>query len=168
MTRFTTKKRMFFIFFNRKKVVHVDFQPINNAAKSFDYKEQLNTVIGVLGGDTANVVIHDDNARIHTSKEMKTYYRQNNLSRLTHSRFSPDLAPNDFWLIRKLKRALDNEKYIDDIVELYTKVCEILRNIPPEEFERCYNEWQVRMRMCIAAGGNYFEFKKRNLKRNRN
>ena len=46
--RYTYKKRMFFIFFNRKGLIHVDFQPMNNAAKSFDYIEQLDSVIGIV------------------------------------------------------------------------------------------------------------------------
>ena len=97
-------------------MVHVDFQPMNIAANSFDYTEQLGTVVDILGGDTSQIIIHDDNAPIYKSKETKNYYKMKKLSRLTHPRFSPDLAPNDFWLIRKLKKLLAN-RIVEDAVD---------------------------------------------------
>lgn len=82
--RYTYKKRIFFIFFNRKRLVLVVFQPINNAAKSFDYIEQLYSVIGICGGKGSQIILHDNNAPTHTSKEAKKYFKREKLIRLTH------------------------------------------------------------------------------------
>ena len=137
--RYTWKKRMYYLFFNSKGIVHVAFRPLNVAANSADYQVQLARVIENLGRDASKIVIHDDNARIHTSNSVVEFYRKIGLRRLTHPRYSPDLAPNDFWLISKLKRALDG-KYIATEQELFDEVMKILKSIPAHEFARCFNE----------------------------
>ena len=56
---------------------------------------------------------------------------------MTHPRYSPDLARNDFWLIRKVKCELSG-KNIYDKKEL-DEVMKILTSIPAEEYVRCYS-----------------------------
>ena len=67
---------------------------------------------------------------------------------MTHPRYSSDLAPNDFWLIRNLKRAMDG-KYIQGQQKLYLKAMKILKSIPAQEFARSFDEWLKRMHRCI-------------------
>ena len=74
-------------------VVHIAFLPMNQAANSIDYKEQVKSVISKQGN---NFCLHDDNARIHTSKLMQEFYVDSGLKRLGHPPYSPDLAPNEF------------------------------------------------------------------------
>lgn len=45
MNRYTTKKRMFFIFFSSKGLIHFDFMPLNQAATANSYAWQLQQVI---------------------------------------------------------------------------------------------------------------------------
>ena len=165
--RYTWKKRMYYLFFNSKGIVHVAFRPLNVAANSADYQVQLARVIENLGGVASKIVIHDDNARIHTSNSLVKFYRKTGLRRLTHPRYSPDLAPNDFWLIRKLKRALDG-KYFAIEQELFDEVMKILKSIPAHEFARCFNEWLIRMQRCIDRKGGYVEYRTRCIKRRKN
>lgn len=79
---------------------------------------------------------------------------------MTHTRYSPDLAPNDYWLIRKLKRSLDDFTAKDD-EDLYQKVIHVLYDIPSNDFEKRFNVWLERMKLCVEANGNYFEWKRR-------
>lgn len=65
ISRFTCKKRMYYIFFNISGVVHIAFRRMNQAANSIDYKEQAKAVISKQGN---NFCLHDDNARIHTPR----------------------------------------------------------------------------------------------------
>jgi hypothetical protein len=33
----------------------------------------------------------------------------------------------------------------------------MLKTIPLEDFQRCYQKWETRLHWCVAAQGNYFE-----------
>ena len=33
----------------------------------------------------------------------------------------------------------------------------MLKAIPVKDFQRCYQKWEQRLHLCIAAQGNYFE-----------
>lgn len=161
---FTTNKRMFFIFFNRRGLVHLDFQPLNQAAKSNNYEWQLIQVMDECKKQgMERIVIHDDNARIHTCKRIDNFQKSNKLDRLTHPKYSPDLAPNDFWLIGKLKKSMREIKFQDEY-EMYRHAYSFLKTIPESEYRNCFDNWIKRMHTCIREGGKYFEFRKRNLK----
>ena len=32
-----------------------------------------------------------------------------------------------------------------------------LKAIPVSDYQRCYEEWEQRLRRCVASQGNYFE-----------
>ena len=36
-------------------------------------------------------------------------------------------------------------------------VTDMLKTIPFEDFQRCYQKWEQRLHRCVAAQGNYFE-----------
>lgn len=166
MNRYTTKKRMFFIFFNNKGLMHLDFMPLNHAATANNYAWQLQQVMyewEKQGRNISELQIHDDNARIHNAAYIRNFYAEKGLKRMEHPRYSPDLAPNDFWLIRKVKRAMSGKKFVDEYA-MYRFAKEFLMSIPQSEYERCYDEWIKRMYRCIEANGDYFEYKPRKLK----
>lgn len=162
--RYTHKKRMFYLFFNLKGIVHIAYRPLNLAANAKDYVLQLERVKNKLGKDGAEIVIHDDNSRVHTAGVTYEFYMKTSISRLTHPRYSPDLAPNDFWFIRKLKKALSTKSYSNDEI-LFEKTLKISQKIPSSEFKRCFEEWRNRWQRCIDKNGDYFEWKPRVIKR---
>ena len=164
MMRYTQKKRMFYLFFNQKGIVHVAYRPLNQAANAEDYVLQLGIVKEKLGKYGIEIVIHDDNSRVHTAKLTYDYYMKTGMSRMSHPRYSPDLAPNDFWLIRKLKSALCTKKY-SNVDFLYENSLKILKKIPSREYKRCFEEWRKRWGKCIERNGDYVEWKPRVIKR---
>ena len=36
-------------------------------------------------------------------------------------------------------------------------VTDQLKAIPVSDYQRCYEEWEQRLRRCVASQGNYFE-----------
>ena len=70
--------------------------------------------------------------------------------------YSPDLAPNDFWLFPKLKEKLRGCSYerIEEIKEAVTKVTDTLTQ---EDFHGAFQKLLEWYNKCIAAGGDYFE-----------
>ena len=61
--------------------------------------------------------------------------------------YSPDLAPCDFWLFPKLRG------YRYETIE-ETKVIDMLTQ---EDFDRAFQKLLEWCKMCITAGGDYFE-----------
>lgn len=168
VNKFTTKKRMYFIFFNHKGLVRIDYQPLNVAAASNHYEYQLRRMIRkceLQGIPSDKIILHDDNARIHTSLRTRNFQDSVGMNRLTHPRYSPDLAPNDFWLIRKLKKAMRGH-FFQNQYKQYQFARHFLLSLPPEEYNKCFTVWIDRMKKCIEKGGEYFEWKERNLKTN--
>jgi hypothetical protein len=72
---------------------------------------------------------------------------------LEHPAYSPDLAPNDFFLFPKIKEIL-KERHFDDI---RTNTAAALKAIPQNQFQNCFEGWTRRWHRCIASKGVYFE-----------
>ena len=70
------------------------------------------------GMDISKLILHDDYAPIYTAKETKKYQNELKIKRMSHPSYSPDLAPNDFWLISKLKKFLSQRDYVDEYENL--------------------------------------------------
>jgi histone-lysine N-methyltransferase SETMAR len=51
-------------------------------------------------------VLHHDNASAHTVVSVREFLVKKNIPVLPHPPYSPDLAPCDFYLFRKLKLKL--------------------------------------------------------------
>lgn len=164
MMRYTTKKRMYYIFFNRRGLVHFSFRKQNKAATGLNYKLQLSKVVKKIRGNNSNIIIHDDNAPIHCSNVVSKFYTKSGVTRLPNPRYSPDLAPCDFWLIRKLKRSMD-DKYHSGERKLYLESLKILKSIPAHEYARCFDVWREKMEECIKRKGEYVEYRTRDIKR---
>ena len=71
---------------------------------------------------------------------------------VSYIRYSPNLAPCDFWLFPKLRGC--RYEIIEEMKEAVTKVIDTLTK------EDLYGDFQKlleRNNKCIAAGGDYFE-----------
>ena len=67
-------------------------------------------------------------------------------------RYSPDVAPCDFWLFPKLRGC--RYETIEGMKEAVTKVIDTLTQ---EDFHEAFQKLLERYNKCIAAGGDYFE-----------
>ena len=98
---------------------------------------------------------HHGNAPVHNSILVTDYLTKIDLKTVSHSPYSPDLSPCDFWLFSKLKENLRGCRYetIEKMKEAVTKVIDMLTQ---DDFHGAFQkllEWYK----CIAAGGDYFE-----------
>jgi histone-lysine N-methyltransferase SETMAR len=50
--------------------------------------------------------VHLDNCRVHFSKVTEQFFIKNQLLHVPHPPCSPDLAPSNFWLFRRIKTGL--------------------------------------------------------------
>jgi hypothetical protein len=58
-------------------------------------------------GPGSGLIIHADNARLHTTQRTLKFCRENRLEIVPHPPYSPNLAPSDFFLFGHVKRALE-------------------------------------------------------------
>ncbi len=59
-------------------------------------------------------LFHWDNAPVHTAAVVSSWFVAHDVQRLEHPPFSPDLAPADFFLFRKVKEGLGGQSLDQD------------------------------------------------------
>jgi len=78
------------------------------------------------------------------------------ITELEHPAYSPDLAPNDFFLFPKIKEILKGWHF-DDIDDIRCNKTATLKAIPQNHFQNCFEGWTRRWYRLIASQGEYFE-----------
>jgi hypothetical protein len=73
---------------------------------------------------------------------------------MAHPRYSPDLAPSDYWLFGTLKRRLVSYPDAASLAHVITKE---LHSIPIEEYQKTFQKWIERMKLGIQHRGDYFK-----------
>ena len=48
-------------------------------------------------------------------------------------------------------------RHFGTVENIEKAVTDQLKAIPVSDFQRCYEEWDQRLRRCVASQGNYFE-----------
>ncbi|UYV67645.1 hypothetical protein LAZ67_5001444 [Cordylochernes scorpioides] len=93
-------------------------------------------------------ILHHNNARPHTAHLVTKI--------LPQPPYSPDIAPNYFFLFPKLKAVLKGRHFDtrDDIIE---KSLLALKSIPKELYKNCFDNLGKRWRWCVEARGDYFK-----------
>jgi histone-lysine N-methyltransferase SETMAR len=60
------------------------------------------------------VLLHHDNARLHTPRATQERTEELQWELLEHQPYSPDLAPSDFHLFGPLQNHLDGKRFAED------------------------------------------------------
>ena len=87
----------------------------------------------------------------HNSILVADYLTKMGIKTVSHSPYSPDVGPSDFWLFPKLRGCL--YETIEEMKEAVTKVVDTLRQ---EDFHGAF-QYLLERYKCIAVGGDYFE-----------
>ncbi|UYV72458.1 hypothetical protein LAZ67_9003232 [Cordylochernes scorpioides] len=106
--------------------------------------------------NSKNLIIHHDNAPPHTTTSVLTYLAEHDIQILQQSPYFPKLAPNDFFLLPKLKMSLKG-RIFDTRESIIADSKKVLENIPKDAFSKCFKSWEKRWKLCIDAGRDYFE-----------
>ncbi|UYV65040.1 hypothetical protein LAZ67_3002893 [Cordylochernes scorpioides] len=92
----------------------------------------------------------------HTAHVVLQFLAKHSTIQIPHPPYSPDLAPNDFFLYPKLIMNLKGRKFDNvDMIQAESKAT--LRNLSKSDFISCFDNWKKRWNGCIEAGGAYFE-----------
>jgi histone-lysine N-methyltransferase SETMAR len=90
------------------------------------------------------IILHHDNARPHKAAITSAFLEEKGIELMPHPPYSPDLAPCDFWLFRKLKKFLRGKRFRSEN-EIDSAVHEFLASIPTEDWRGVFAKWQERM-----------------------
>ncbi|CAK1602587.1 unnamed protein product [Parnassius mnemosyne] len=73
----------------------------------------LPQVVSELRKENCNrrIILHHDNASSHTAHRTKEFLEQENIELLDHPPYSPDLSPNDFYTLPKIKNKLRGQRF---------------------------------------------------------
>ena len=75
-----------------------------------------------------------------------------------HPPYSPDLAPNDFFLFSYVKNAMRGQRFStpEEAVDAFRMhILEI--RVPQSEWQKCFDNWFKRLQKCMDLNGEYFE-----------
>ena len=80
-------------------------------------------------------ILHHDNAP-HMALSVREFLATKQITVLEHPAYSPDLAPNDFFLFLKMKEVLKGSHF-DDIDDIKHNTTAALKAIPQNQFQNC-------------------------------
>jgi hypothetical protein len=79
-------------------------------------------------GNKRKLLVHEDNARLYTTKLSTQYFNENRMKSAPHLPYSSDLAPSDFYLFGYVKRCLAGLSF-EDADQLLAAVEGVLEGI---------------------------------------
>jgi hypothetical protein len=108
-----------------------------------------------LSKKSARWVLHWDNAPVHTAGVVKNWLAAKKIQLLPHPPYSPDLAPADFLLFRRVKEELAGLHLTQE--SLKTAWEGVTRTIAEDEFAAAFRRWYERSEKCVRIQGGYVE-----------
>jgi len=101
-------------------------------------------------------MLHHDNAPAHASLLIREFLTKHETTVVPQPPYSPDLAPEDFFLFLKLKSSLKGRQF-QTIEEIEENSIRDLRAIPQNTFQDALQNWKKIWERCIKGGGEKFE-----------
>ncbi|CAH1992737.1 unnamed protein product [Acanthoscelides obtectus] len=85
-------------------------------------------------------ILHQDSASSHTAQKTRQYLTEENLELLAHPPYSPDLSPNDFFTLSKIKNRLRGQRFQspEEAVDAFKNA---VLNLPANEWNKCFKNW---------------------------
>ena len=81
-------------------------------------------------------ILHHDNATCPTSLLVRQFQSDKNITVCPHPRYSPNLAPCDFWLYPKVKMTTKG-KHFESIQDTEAVTTTQLNTLTKEDFQNC-------------------------------
>jgi len=102
------------------------------------------------------IILHHDNASSHKATQTNDYLKEKKIELMNHCPYSPDLSPNDFFLFPFVKNKMRGQRFTapEEAVEAFKKH---VFEIATSEWNKCFDDWFIRMQKCIILQGEYFE-----------
>jgi len=97
-----------------------------------------------------------NNAPSHNARIVKQFLAQWKVTVLDHPPYSPDLAPADYFLFRKVKSHLKGRLF-DSILDIQKAVTSTLNTIAKDDFYKGIQKLYDCANLCVQLEGMYVE-----------
>ena len=108
------------------------------------------------GVNSKSVLLQHDNAPAHSAAVTKTAISDLGWVLLPHPPYSPDSAPSDFFLFRKMKDYLRG-KVFESRSALGSSFHQFTLSLTKNDYEGAIKSLPGRWQACLNANGDYFE-----------
>jgi histone-lysine N-methyltransferase SETMAR len=148
-----TKKTIVTMFFNGTGLHMCDILPHNEKMNAEYFAEHIMPSFVSICYPTGRscqqrkAVLYFDKPPIHNSKVVTDKFDEQNLKRLPHPAYSPDLFPCDFFLFGFLKQKLTDKQYTP-LEGRFAEVTTIVSENASDLISRVFATWQERVQKC--------------------
>jgi hypothetical protein len=97
-----------------------------------------------VGRTDRNLIVHGDNAGLHTAETSLDFLEQNGMRKALHPPYSRDPAASDFYLFGHVKQFLAEHKFTNQSA-LLDGVQNILRGIEEVTLDQVFLAWMERL-----------------------
>ena len=154
-------KVMVTVFWDSVGVILVDFMSKRATINSDVYIDTLKKLKARIrrlqpASETSKVLLQHDNARPHTSLKTREVISSFVWTTISHSPYSPDLAPSDFHLFGPLKESLRGRHFFSD-EEVKTAVRKWLKTQPVEFYNEGICGLVKRWEKAVRKARDYIE-----------
>jgi hypothetical protein len=104
--------------------------------------------------DGRKLVVHADNAKVHTAQKCRTFCEENGLRLAPHPPSSSDLAPSDFFLLGYVKERFKGMMF-PSYQELLDAIGEVVIGIESETLTAVFEHWMERLELVSQNNGDY-------------
>jgi len=147
-------KSMLICFFDSEGIVHTEFVPQGHTVNQFYCREILErlrkSVVRVRPSIADNWMLYHDNAPCYTTISVVEFLPKKAIPVVPQPPYYPDLSTCDFFLFPKLKLHLKG-RHFGTVENIEKAVTDQLKVIPVSDYQRCYEEWEQRLRRCVAS-----------------
>jgi hypothetical protein len=98
------------------------------------------------------LIVHFDNARPHTAKNINEFLANNGITMGPHPPCSPDITLCDFFLFGYTNNQLMGRSF-DDADQLLIAIKEVCESIEKAVLERIFHEWREKPVKSLMSGG---------------
>jgi histone-lysine N-methyltransferase SETMAR len=98
---------------------------------------------------------HWDNVPVHISAVIQQWFAAHSIQQLEHPPYSPDLAPVDFFLFKRVKEELAGCSLDEGTLKATWEG--VTRSIAADEFATAFCWWYKRCEKCVRIGCGHVE-----------
>lgn len=102
------------------------------------------------------VIFHHDNAPVHRARRVEELLESWGWELLSQPRYSPDLAPADFYLFPRMKESLRGQRFASE-EQVNNSASSALRQLAINGCQAAFDAWVRRWQKCVDLGGRYVE-----------
>ncbi|UYV68449.1 hypothetical protein LAZ67_5004357 [Cordylochernes scorpioides] len=155
-------KVMLTVFFDYQGIVHHEFQQQGSTITADSYLGVLRRLREAIRQKRPELwrsksgILHHDKAPAHTALKISKFLRDHSTSVFPQPPNSPDLAPCDFYLFRKLKKKVIGSEISEHRTD-QNGIEEGHEGDPENRLPEVFCRLEKKVMKCIAANGDFFE-----------